>query len=277
MAFMLTNIPPYFLSRGLDHFSPSQGVMPIDQYVYKYLKCDQTKRRKFKIASPMQCGNIVGDTVAARLTGRVDPLIFYDNFKEWNDVRDEQQWNYEKEIIKATVKNAMRGLEILGIKPGDKMVFENYVNYAHDDLVLPIIGRTDIQTPDKIIELKTTWSRRYKDKKDGSPSFGIKPLPQYPVTNHLMQSSFYHFATKKPTWILHVNGKEEDGMMIHEIATHKYKEAFHNLISMLKAKQEIAKFENPEKLIQPDFTTIGWKIGDTYLNEAKEIYGYKDA
>lgn len=274
---MLSTIPPYFLNRGMDHFSPSQGTMPLDAYVYKYLYCNQEKRRKFQINSAMQCGNIVGDTVCARLTGQVDPKPYYNNFKLWDDRRDEQRWEFEKEHIQQTVANAMRGLEILGIVPGDKVVFENYVNYVDDELVLPIIGRTDVQTPTKIVELKTSWSRRNKDRKDGSASFSIKSLPTKVMMNHLMQASFYYHATKKPTWILHVNGKEKDGIMIHEVTTCKYKEAMHNLINDLKIKQEVAKMDDPFKIVQPDFTKIQWNIGHTYLDEAKEMYGYKAA
>lgn len=261
----------------MDHFSPSQGTMPLDAYVYKYLYCNQEKRRKFQINSAMQCGNIVGDTVCARLTNQVDPKPYYNNFKLWDDRRDEQRWEFEREHIQQTVANAMRGLEILGIVPGNKVVFENYVNYVDDELVLPIIGRTDFQTPTKIVELKTSWSRRNKDRKDGSASFSIKSLPTKVMMNHLMQASFYHHATKKPTWILHVNGKEKDGIMIHEVTTCKYKEAMHNLVNDLKIKQEVAKMDDPFKIVQPDFTKIQWNIGHTYLDEAKEMYGYKAA
>ena len=46
-------IPPYFLEKGLDHFSPSQGTMPIDQWVFKYWYSNQKQRRQFKTNSKM--------------------------------------------------------------------------------------------------------------------------------------------------------------------------------------------------------------------------------
>ena len=64
-----------------------------------------------------------------------------------------------------------------------------------------------------------------------------KALPTKVMSSHLQQASFYLHATKKPTWILHVNGKESDGNMIHEVAACKYKEAKHNMITDLKIKQ----------------------------------------
>ena len=97
------------------------------------------------------------------------------------------------------------------------------------------------------------------------------------MSSHLQQASFYLHATRKPTWILHVNGKESDGIMIHEVAACKHKEALHNMITDLKIKQEIAKLDDPFKVVQPDFTKFYWEIGNVFLDEAKEMYGYKTA
>ena len=41
-------IPSYFMDRGLDHFSPTQATTPLDVWIYKYLHCNQEKRRKMK-------------------------------------------------------------------------------------------------------------------------------------------------------------------------------------------------------------------------------------
>ena len=58
-------IPPYFMNRGLDHFSPSQATTPLDVWIYKYLYCNQDKRRKMKGSAKMRCGVLAGDSVAA--------------------------------------------------------------------------------------------------------------------------------------------------------------------------------------------------------------------
>ncbi len=39
-------IPEYFLSRGLNHFSPSQASLPLDQWVFKYLHYTQDDSKK---------------------------------------------------------------------------------------------------------------------------------------------------------------------------------------------------------------------------------------
>jgi hypothetical protein len=49
------------------------------------------------------------------------------------------------------------------------------------------------------------------------------------------------------------------------------------MITDLKIKQEIAKLDDPFKVVQPDFTKYYWEIGNTFLDEAKEMYGYKTA
>jgi hypothetical protein len=58
-------IPSYFLDRGLDHFSPTQATTPLDVWIYKYLHCNQEKRRKMKGSSKMRCGVLAGDSVTA--------------------------------------------------------------------------------------------------------------------------------------------------------------------------------------------------------------------
>ena len=39
-------------------------------------------------------------------------------------------------------------------------------------------------------------------------------------------------------------------------------------------KQEVAKLDHPEKVIQPDFSHYTWNVGEQFLKEAKELYGY---
>ncbi len=268
---MLSNIPPYFLNRGLDHFSPSQGTMNLDKYVYSYLLCSQEKRRKFKNNSKMRCGVLAGEVLEAVLTDTKPPALTYTDYIQWDDMEDKEQWENDKNLIMDTVNQALRGLKLLNINPGDKMVFENYVNYTDDSLVLPIIGRTDIQTPNKIVELKTMWTKKNKRKKDGTRSFSIPKLKDLPDDKHMMQASFYHHATQLPTWILQVVPND---FRLFEVTAYDYKQALHNLINNLKIKQEVAKLDEPQKVVQPDFTHFTWNIGDQFKKEAKEMYGY---
>jgi hypothetical protein len=267
-------IPNYFIDRGLDHFSPTQATTPLDVWIYKYLHCNQEKRRKMKGSSKMRCGVLAGDSVAADISGKVRPIFHYDGYKEWNDEKDEMQWKNDKEFINATIEQIFLGLKDVGIKWKDKrakVVFEYYVNYEDDRLVIPIIGRTDIQTPTALVELKTKWSRRGAKKKDGTNSFSFPKLKDEPEDTHLQQSAMYYHATKIPTFIVQATAKE---FKVFDIREKDHKAALNELVVNCMKKQEVAKLDEPQKVIQPDFSHYTWNIGDEFLKEAKELYGY---
>ena len=267
-------IPGYFLDRGLDHFSPTQATTPLDVWIYKYLHCNQEKRRKMKGSSKMRCGVLAGDSVTADISGRVRPIFHYDGYKEWNDEKDEMQWKNDKEFINATIEQIFLGLKDVGIKWNDKrtkVVFEYYVSYEDERLVIPIIGRTDIQTPTALVELKTKWSRRGAKKKDGTNSFSFPKLKDEPEDTHLQQSAMYYHATKIPTFIVQATAKE---FKVFDIREKDHKAALNELVVNCMKKQEVAKLDEPQKVIQPDFSHYTWNIGDEFLKEAKELYGY---
>ena len=267
-------IPPYFLDRGLDHFSPTQATTPLDVWIYKYLHCNQEKRRKMKGSSKMRCGVLAGDSVTADISGRIRPIFHYDGYKEWNDEKDEMQWKNDKEFINATIEQIFLGLKDVGVKWDDKrtkVVFEYYVSYEDDRLVIPIIGRTDIQTPTALVELKTKWSRRGVKKKDGTHSFSFPKLKDEPEDTHLQQSAMYYHATKIPTFIVQATAKE---FKVFDIREKNHEAALNELVVNCMKKQEVAKLDEPQKVIQPDFSHYTWNIGDEFLKEAKELYGY---
>ena len=267
-------IPGYFLDRGLDHFSPTQATTPLDVWIYKYLHCNQEKRRKMKGSSKMRCGVLAGDSVTADISGRVRPIFHYDGYKEWNDEKDEMQWKNDKEFINATIEQIFLGLKDVGVKWQDKrakVVFEYYVSYEDERLVIPIIGRTDIQTPTALVELKTKWSRRGAKKKDGTNSFSFHKLKDEPEDTHLQQSAMYYHATKIPTFIVQATAKE---FKVFDIREKDHKAALNELGVNCMKKQEVAKLDEPQKVIQPDFSHYTWNIGDEFLQEAKELYGY---
>ena len=272
-------IPSYFMDRGLDHFSPTQATTPLDVWIYKYLHCNQEKRRKMKGSSKMRCGVLAGDSVTADISGRVRPIFHYDGYKEWNDKKDEMQWKNDKEFINETIKKVFLGLKDIGIKWDDKrtkIVFEYYVSYEDPRLVIPIIGRTDIQTPTALVELKTKWSKRGAKKKDGTHSYFFPELKDEPEESHLQQSAMYYHATKIPTFIVQATPKE---YKVYDIREKDHKAALNELVVNCMKKQEVAKLKNPFEVIEPNFYEYGnlkfwWNIGDKYLNEAKELYGY---
>ena len=222
----------------------------------------------------MRCGVLAGDSVAADISGKVRPIFYYDGYKEWNDEKDEMQWNNDKEFLNATIEQIFLGIKDVGVKWQDKrakVIFEYYVSYEDERLVIPIIGRTDIQTPTALVELKTKWSRRGAKKKDGTNSFSFPKLKDEPEDTHLQQSSMYYHATKIPTFIVQATAKE---YKVFDIREKDHKAALNELVVNCMKKQEVAKLNHPEKVIQPDFSHYTWNVGDQFLKEAKELYGY---
>lgn len=278
-------IPPYLLDRGIYHFSPSSANTPLDVWLYKYWYCSKEKRNSFKKSSKLRCGTLAGDSVAADINGSVRPLYFYDDYKDWNDFEDQKQWENDKENINATIEQVFLGLKDVGVKWEDKrtkIVFEYPVSYEDERLDVPIIGYTDIQTPTLLVELKTTWTsnRIVGKKKDWTPdkgwTYSYKKLPEKPYESHLQQASFYYHATKIPTVIIQANA--EDFVPFY-VKDYDYKTAYNNLVVSCMKKQEAAKLKNPFEVIEPHFEEFNklsfwWDIGEKYLNEAKELYGY---
>lgn len=274
-------IPAHFLDRGLDHFSPSQATTPLDVWVYKYLHCDAKKRSLFKQNAKMRCGTLVGDSVAADISGNVRPLVHYDGYKDWSDLQDEKQWENDKKNINATIDNVFEGLKEVGLKLEDKrtkFVFEYPVSLEDSRLEIPIYGKTDIQTPNLLVEVKTTWTTARKVGKtdewseDKGWTFYYKKLLDEPSEIHLQQASFYYHATKIPTVIIQANALEYKKFFVTD---YDYKRAYNDLVVSCMKKQEVAKLKNAFKFIEPNFNHYyAWKIGDKFFKEAKELYGY---
>ena len=260
-------IPPYFLEKGLDHFSPSQGTMPIDQWVFKYWYSNQKQRRQFKGNSKMNSGVSVGDAVDNYFTkGEITKsLKLYVPYDE----KDADQLKQDKESYMPTLENTIRAYEKLGIKQDGKNVFEHYVNLQPEGVAVPIIGRTDLQNDDIVIELKTKWRRRGALKKDGTRGYSAMKPPTSPDSNHLKQASFYHLCTKLPTYIVYATEKDAE---IIDIRDYNYKNAFDEMVRSLIIKSRIASQKDPHLYVDVDWSHFAWDIGDEHLKRAKELF-----
>ena len=81
----------------------------------------------------------------------------------------------------------------------------------------------------------------------------------------------YYHATKIPTFIVQATAKE---FKVFDIREKNHEAALNELVVNCMKKQEVAKLDEPQKFIQPDFSHYTWNIGDEFLKEAKELYGY---
>lgn len=262
-------IPKYFLDRKINHFSPSQGTMAVDQWVYKYLYCRQEDRRNFKRSSKMNSGVSVGEALEDYLIGK--PVMSSPKIYQAYDDKDMEQYQQDKQAFTPTLQNAIEGLKELEVTKDEKNYFEHYVNSQPKWLEIPIIGRTDIHNDKIVVELKTKWRRRGGKKKDGTSSFSKINPPVTPDSNHLKQAAFYHSCTNLPTFLLYAT---EKGYSIFDIREYDYKKNLDEMLRSLVVKQRLAAQNQPLDWVDVDFTHYGWDIGDEYIKDARRLFSY---
>ena len=150
-------------------------------------------------------------------------------FKEYQPVDDKDSDKKIKylEEVPQIVNNANTGLTELGI--ASPITCERQVSIDNDKLegffqspLLPTVGRIDFDFgkqkqsddfslfPQKIVELKTKYSRLGKIKKDGTRSFLVSSSPAVPSFNHLVQCAVYaaHYNFKVPVHLLYATAKD---------------------------------------------------------------------
>ena len=143
-----------------------------------------------------------------------------EKFMEYVPVNDKDREKKEhfQETIPQTIQQGYLAFEKLGILKSEKIVAEDSINHTDHRLSLPIVGRTDLHFTDfnaaerstaassasypdapflSVCELKTSWQRPGKIKKDGTRSFASAKLPSTPLVNHLQQLAFYCFSLRK--------------------------------------------------------------------------------
>ena len=271
---MTDTIPEYFLTRGLNHFSPSQASQPLDQWVFKYLYCNQKDRSKFKTNAKMHAGNQAG-VAAKNILERSNQEQTLKLFVTSNE-KEKEQHEQNLQSYSETLANIAKAFREIGVVDDVDKQYENYVSGEFDGIVLPVIGRTDVESKRFLIELKTKWRTRGGLKKDGTRSFTKSRVPDKPDENHLKQLAFYHtFKPKVKSLLVYVCEREDHGYKIFDIEDYDYKSLMQEFKDDLEVKQNIAQLDDPRKYVKKDFKHWGWDIGQENFLEAKRYYGYQ--
>ena len=289
----------YYSKLGLDHSSPSQEALSDSEFLVRYCLFTQEDRRLMNINYRMQGGVSVGrasqkfvskymyEAEKKILNEKKDldtiikeELEEYDKYQPHNELDKEQHQdtkNYIADMIKTTVAAVDK------IKLEEESASERYCSFKFKDLVLPKIGRIDMEDRKSFIELKT--KHRSKRKSDTKAGFswvkGYLPKTS-PDINHIRQCSFYWKASGKKPHLLYVN---QDSYNIFdenncELLTPEYM----NFIiqqDLIKAKvrQNIIYLckgsvsEMSRILPPPDFSGFMWKdIQDEYVRKAASLW-----
>ena len=288
----------YYKKLNLDHSSPSQEALSDSEFLVRYCLFTQEDRRLMNINYRMQGGVSVGrasqkfvskymyEAEKKILNEKKDldtiikeELEEYDKYQPHNELDKEQHQdtkNYIADMIKTTVAAVDK------IKLEEESASERYCSFKFKDLVLPKIGRIDMEDRKSFIELKT--KHRSKRKSDTKAGFSwVKAyLPKQPDINHVKQCAFYWYATKKTPHLLYVN---QDSYNVFtpdtcELLTPEYMEFLiqqdlikakirQNLVYLCKGNP----FEMSKIIPPPDFSGFMWKdIQDEYVRKAASLW-----
>jgi len=238
-----------------------------------------------------------------------------DKFMEYVPVNDKDREKKEhfQETIPQTIQQGFIAFEKINILKSEKVVAEDSINHIDHRLSLPVVGRTDVHFTDfnvsersdaassqsissdapflSVCELKTSWQRPGKVKKDGTRSFASAKLPSTPLVNHLQQLAFYCFSLRKSNricpYLIYLTADD------HMVFTEKncadleiqnlnnyYEQLIRNCIRKERLLARYIDLEEPDMIlaeiakdVEPGFDhQFYWNIGSKHLARAKKIW-----
>jgi hypothetical protein len=234
-----------------------------------------------------------------------------EKFSEYLPVNETDRLKKEhyQETIPQTCQQGFLAFDSLGIKNSKNIVAEASINHIDDRLSLPIVGRTDLHFTDfhgaersssvvsppggsilSVCELKTSWSRIGRARKDGSRSFSSAKLPSINIS-HLQQLAFYCFALEKRSSISpYLIYLTEGDFTIYteknctDLEPKNLKNYYEQLVSNCIRKERLLSryidLEEPDMIlaeiakdVEPGFDHMFyWNIGAKHLARAKKIW-----
>jgi hypothetical protein len=245
-------LPLFARKLKINHGSPTQFAIPDSAWLFKYVVMDQKMRRELLPSnSAMEAGKVVGDVlqrIYADTIYRLNPNTKkiapstnekltldaalqeeIEKFKEYEatDDKDSDKKIRYLEEIPEVISHAHSGLKQLGVTSPCTCERQISIDQLDGFLApsLATVGRIDFDfvlpgndpkgLPDKVVELKTKWSRLGKVKKDGSRSFLTAAVPVTPSFNHVVQVATYaaHFNFKVPAYLLYAT---KEGFVIFD-------------------------------------------------------------
>jgi hypothetical protein len=232
--------------------------------------------------------------------------------------KDREKKEHFQETIPQTIQQGFIAFEKLNILKSEKVVAEDSINHIDHRLSLPIVGRTDVHFTDfnasersdaasspshvssdalflSVCELKTSWQRPGKIKKDGTRSFASAKLPSTPLVNHLQQLAFYCFSLRKlnkKTFPYLIYLTADDHMIFTEKncadlelqnLNNYYEQLVRNCIRKERLLSRYIDLEEPDMIldeiakdVDPGFDhQFYWNIGSKHLARAKKIWSNK--
>lgn len=320
-----TGIPGVCQIFNWNHHSPSQAVYPDGNFAYRYWVTSQEVRRQFEGNANMHAGVAIGNAIAYRYAQKIfkinpstKKISPYDQapceldiaiqkvqeefscYKPVND-KDNLKFHWYKETIPQTISQLEKACELLGVR--HNVVAENVLSLHDPRLLLPIIGRSDIEYnlkdfssiashvgdhPFGLLEIKTSHDRPSRLKKDGTYSWVSARVPTAPSINHLRQIAFYkkckpdHFVSL--VYVVKDDFKIFDKNNCGDLQDENLENYYEQLVTIFKRRERLmmryAEETDKEKIINelvqdldPQFDhNFCWSIGSLFLNDAKKLW-----
>ena len=221
------NLKQYFTNfnggKGLDHWSPS-STQNFTRFLLNY-SLPQELRRSFLIRYKAPFGNLVNNT-AQRLLCQVlfqgDKKITLEN-KDYDDVFQQELDEINKltppvddkdklardmmvEFAHPTIKHLTEA--VIKIFGGEDLVAERYVSKKDDGMLFDIIGRIDMESNTKFLEVKTKPPSIKKKRNKDEYYMATTQLPTEPDPMHIKQVAFYYHCTNRIPYLVYVNENE---------------------------------------------------------------------
>ena len=319
---------PNFSRLGINHHSSTSLQYPEGIFAFRYIACTDADRRNFDGNANMAAGVAVGNALGyrfAKVIWKMNPItkklapqenkVFtdeeaiakaMDKFRKYKPVSelDQEKFDHYSSEVPATIRN---GFKVFADLCGNHhIVCEEIVNHQDKRLFLPIVGRTDFSLFSSehlrkeqslpgafhrhlsVLELKTSFGKAMRIRKDGSRSFSKAKLPSIPNANHLQQLGFYATAFA-PADAKLIYLTSEGSAIFHkgncaDLEPENLKNYYEELIRIAIRRERLLKryehINDTDKMkleifrdVSPDWNhPFYWRIGNHYLNQAKELW-----
>ena len=320
-----TGIPDICQKFNWNHHSPSQAAYPDGNFAYRYWFTPQDVRRQFEGNANMAAGVAINNAIQFRLAEKIwklnpstKKLSPYDHTPLELDVaiqkvqeefaryvpvneKDQIKFNWYRETIPSTISQLEKACELLGVK--NQVIAENVLSLSDPRLLLPIIGRSDLEyqlkdfsslgshiakPPFGLLEIKTSHDRPSRMKKDGTYSFVNAKVPTTPSRQHLLQVAFYkkckpdHFISL--VYVVKDDFKIFDKNNCGDLQDENLENYYEQLITIFKRRERLllryAEQTDKDKIIKelvqdldPQFDhNFCWSIGSLFVNDAKKLW-----
>jgi len=296
------NLKQYFTNfnggKGLDHWSPSSS-QNFTRFLLNY-SLPQELRRSFLIRYKAPFGNLVNNT-AQRLLCQVlfqgDKKITLEN-KDYDDVFQQELDEINKltppvddkdklardmmvEFAHPTIKHLTEA--VIKIFGGEDLVAERYVSKKDDGMLFDIIGRIDMESNTKFLEVKTKPPSLKKRRNKDEYYMATTQLPTEPDPMHIKQVAFYYHCTNRIPYLVYVNEVEYKifDKEYYQLNPKYLEDQYNLMIQRIKSWEElivfckgdlkkIANFAEPPELNHPFYYR---DLIDDQKKQIKQLWG----